>query len=150
MEDKLMTLVKFKEGRNRDLSRGFNDVFESVFNDTFMSDRMISRVPAVNVSETDTEYHIELAAPGLKKEDFKVDLTENVLTISAEKKTEQTESDKKYNKREYSYSSFVRSFALPDSINDEHIEAEYNDGVLRIAVEKMEESKTPSRQIEIK
>lgn len=145
-----MTLVKFKEGRNRDLSRGFNDVFESVFNDTFMSDRMISRVPAVNVSETDTEYHIELAAPGLKKEDFKVDLTENVLTISAEKKTEQTESDKKYNKREYSYSSFVRSFALPDSINDEHIEAEYNDGVLRIAVEKMEESKTPSRQIEIK
>lgn len=146
-----MTLVKFNEGRNRDLvSRGFNDVFESIFNDTFLTDRMISRVPAVNVSETDSEYHIELAAPGLRKEDFKVDLTENVLTISAEKKTEQTENDKKYNKREYSYTSFVRSFSLPESINDEQIEAEYTDGVLKIIVEKREESKTPSRQIEIK
>lgn len=146
-----MTLVKFNEGKNRDLiSRGFNDVFESIFNDTFLTDRMVSRVPAVNVSETDAEYHIELAAPGLKKEDFKVDLTENVLTISAEKKTEQTESDKKYNKREYSYTSFVRSFALPESINDEHIEAEYTDGVLKIIVAKKEESRTPRRQIEIK
>lgn len=146
-----MTLVKFKEGKNRDLvSRGLNDVFESIFNDTFLSDRMISRVPAVNVSETEGEYHIELAAPGLKKEDFKVDLTENVLTISAEKKTEQTEGDKKYNKREYSYTSFVRSFALPESINDEHIEAEYTDGVLKIIVAKKEESRTPSRQIEIR
>lgn len=146
-----MTLVKFKEGKNRDLvSRGFNDVFESIFNDTFLSDRMVSRVPAVNVSETEGEYQFELAAPGLKKEDFKVDLTENVLTISAEKKTEQTEGDKKYNKREYSYTSFVRSFALPESINDEHIEAEYTDGVLKIIVAKKEESRTPSRQIEIR
>lgn len=146
-----MTLVKFNEGRTRDLTRrGVNDVFETIFNDTFLSDRMVSRVPAVNVLETDADYHIELAAPGLKKEDFKVDLSENVLTISVEKRTEQNENDKKYNKREYSYTSFVRSFALPDSINDENIEAEYIDGVLKIIVAKKEEAKTQSRQIEIK
>ena len=146
-----MTLVKFNEGKNKDLMRtGFNDVFETIFNDTFLSDRMVSRVPAVNVSETDGEYDIELAAPGLKKEDFKVDLSENMLTISVEKRTEQTENGKKYNKREYSYTSFVRSFALPDSIDDENIQAEYTDGVLKIIVMKKEEAKTQSRQIEIK
>ncbi|SHM97579.1 Hsp20/alpha crystallin family protein [Mucilaginibacter sp. OK098] len=146
-----MTLVKFNEGKNRSLARpGFDDIFESIFNDTFLSDRMVSRVPAVNISETDGHYHIELAAPGLRKEDFKVDLDRDILTISAEKQTEQTENDKKYNKREYSYSSFVRSFTLPDSVDDANIEAEYTDGVLRINVAKKEEVRTASRHIEIK
>jgi HSP20 family protein len=146
-----MTLVKFNEGKNRSLARpGFDDIFESIFNDTFLSDRMVSRVPAVNISETDGHYHIELAVPGLRKEDFKVDLNRDVLTISAEKQTEQTENDKKYNKREYSYSSFVRSFTLPDSVDDANIEAEYTDGVLRINVAKKEEVRTASRHIEIK
>jgi len=146
-----MTLVKFNEGKNRSLTRpGFDDIFESIFNDTFLSDRMVARVPAVNISETDGHYHIELAAPGLKKEDFKVDLDRDILTISAEKQTEQTENDKKYNKREYSYSSFVRSFTLPDSVDDANIDAEYTDGVLRINVAKKEEVRTASRKIEIK
>ena len=146
-----MTLVKFNEGKNRGLTRsGFDDVFESIFNDTFLSDRMVSRVPAVNISETDGHYHIELAAPGLKKEDFKVNLDRDVLTISAEHQTEQNEHDKKYNKREYSYTSFVRSFTLPDSADDASIEAEYTDGVLKINVAKKEEARTASRQIQIK
>jgi HSP20 family protein len=147
-----MTLVKFNEGKNRgSLARqGFDDIFESVLNDTFLSDRMVSRVPAVNVSETDGHYHIELAAPGLKKEDFKVNLDRDMLTISAEQQSEQKENDKKYNKCEYNYASFVRSFTLPDSANDEGIEAEYTDGVLKINVAKREEARTASRQIEIK
>jgi HSP20 family protein len=146
-----MTLVKFSEGKNRGLARpGFDDMFESIFNDTFLSDRMVSRVPAVNISETDGHYHIELAAPGLKKDDFKVDLDGDVLSISAEKQSEQTENDKKYNKREYSYSSFVRSFTLPDSVDDADIEAEYTDGVLKINVAKKEEARAASRHIEIK
>ncbi|MFA6085517.1 Hsp20/alpha crystallin family protein [Mucilaginibacter sp.] len=144
-----MTLVKFNEGKNRSLARpGFDDIFESIFNDTFLSDRMISRVPAVNISETDSHYHIELAAPGLNKEDFKIDLDRDVLSISAEKQSEQ--SDKKYNKCEYSYNSFVRSFTLPDSADDASIEAVYTDGVLKINVTKKEEAKTASRRIEIK
>jgi len=146
-----MTLVKFNERKDVGrLSPGFNDIFENFFNEAFVSDRMVSRVPAVNIAETDGHYHIELAAPGLKKEDFKIDLERNILTISAEKQTEQTENDKKYNKREYSYSSFVRSFTLPESADDANIEAEYTDGVLRISVAKKEEAKMASRQIEIK
>jgi len=144
-----MTLVKFNEGKNRGalVRPGFDDIFESIMNDTFLSDRMVSRVPAVNISETEEHYHIELAAPGLKKEDFKVNLDRDLLTISAE---HQTESDKKYNKREYSYSSFVRSFTLPDSADDDNIEAEYTDGVLKINVAKKEEARTASRLIKIK
>ncbi len=146
-----MTLVKFNERKDSGLlSPVFNDIFENFFNDAFVSDRMVSRVPAVNISETDGHYHIELAAPGLKKKDFKLNLDRNVLTISAEKQSEQTENDKKYNKREYSYSSFVRSFTLPDSADDGNIEAEYTDGVLKINVAKREEAKMASRQIAIK
>lgn len=147
-----MTLVKFNEGKNRGslVRPGFDDIFESILNDTFLSDRMVSRVPAVNISETNGHYHIELAAPGLKKEDFKVNLDRDLLTISAEHQVENAENDKKYNKREYSYTSFVRSFTLPDSADDEAIEAEYADGVLKINVAKREEARTASRQIAIK
>ena len=146
-----MALVKFsnEKGSNA-LMPGFNDIFESFFNDSFISDRMISRVPGVNISETPEEYHIELAAPGLKKEDFKVNLEHNMLTISAEHRSESTENDKKYNKREFSYNSFVRSFALPETADDARIEATYVDGILKINVAKKEEAKSVSRQIEIK
>ncbi len=146
-----MALVKFNEGRDSNLARSsFSDIFENFFNDSFISDRMISRVPAVNIAESEGHYHIELAAPGLKKEDFKLDLDRNVLTISAEKTTEQENNGKQYNKREYSYTSFVRSFTLPDSVDDAKIEASYTDGVLKINVAKKEEAKSIHRQISIK
>ena len=146
-----MTLVKFNERRDGGLiSPVLGDIFENFFNDAFVSDRMISRVPAVNISETDNHQHIELAAPGLKKDDFKINLDRNVLTISAEKETEHKDNGRKYNKREYAYSSFVRSFTLPESADDASIGAEYTDGVLRIKVAKKEEAKMPTRQIEIK
>ena len=146
-----MALVKFNEGREGNLTRSsFSDIFENFFNDSFISDRMISRVPAVNIAESEGHYHIELAAPGLKKEDFKLDLDRNVLTISAEKTTEQENNDKQYNKREYSYTSFVRSFTLPDSVDDANIDASYTDGVLKIDVAKKEEAKSVHRQISIK
>jgi len=143
-----MNLVK-QENRNV-LSPGFNDMFESFFNDSFISDRMTSRVPAVNICETEDGYHIELAAPGLTKEDFKINLEKHMLNISAEKRTEQTQNDKKYNRKEYSYSSFTRSFALPDTADDENINAEYNNGILDIKVAKKETAKMESREISVK
>lgn len=146
-----MALVKFNEGRERNLTHSsFNDIFENFFNDSFISDRMISRVPAVNIAESEGHYHIELAAPGLKKEDFKLDLDRNILTISAEKTTEQENNGKQYNKREYSYTSFVRSFTLPDSADEAKIDASYTDGVLKIDVAKKDEAKSIRRQISIK
>lgn len=111
-----MTLVEFANGNKRNtLNPSFNDVFESVFNDSFFTDRSVSKVPAVNIAETDGNYHIELAVPGLKREDFKINLEKNVLTISSETKTENSEETKKYNRREYSYSTFSRSFTLPET-----------------------------------
>jgi HSP20 family protein len=143
-----MTLVKFNRNKENALMPGVNDIFESIFNDTFFSDRMVTRVPAVNISESGDHYHIELAAPGLKKQDFKISVDRDQLSISVEQQAEQ--NDRKYNKREYSYTSFVRSFTLPELADQDRIEAAYEDGVLKIDVAKKEEAKTISRQIELK
>ena len=145
-----MTLVKFKRNNGNELMPGVNDIFESIFNDTFFSDRMVTRVPAVNISESADHFHIELAAPGLKKQDFKISVDDNQLNISVEQQTENKENGRKYNKREYSYNSFVRSFTLPELADHSRIEAAYEDGLLKIDVAKKEEAKSISRQIELK
>ena len=145
-----MTLMKFANGKKESaLSPLFSDVFESVFNDSF-SDRMITRVPAVNIAETDAKYHIELAVPGLRKEDFKISLDKNILSISSERKEENAEEGKRYNKREYSFTAFVRSFTLPDTADYSKIDAEYVDGILKIEVAKKDEAKYQSREIAVK
>lgn len=148
-----MTLVKFSNGnKSQALSPVFNDVFESFFNtDSYVSDRLVSRVPAVNIAETENDYCIELAVPGMNKSDFKINLDKNVLSVAAETKSENAESreDKKYNRREYSYNSFVRTFTLPDSADYARISAEYVDGILKVSVAKKEEAKIQSREISI-
>jgi HSP20 family protein len=146
-----MTLVKFNNNKGANaLMPGFNDVFESIFNDTFFNDRMVTRVPAVNISETTDHYHVELAAPGLKKQDFKLNLDRNVLNIAVETQTENSDQNKRYNKREFSFASFVRSFTLPDVADHNRIDARYEDGILTVDIAKKEEAKTVSRQIELK
>ena len=146
-----MTLVKFANGhKNHAVNPFFSDVFDSILNDSFLSDKLSSRVPAVNISETENEFHIELAAPGLKKDDFKISLDKNVLSVSADKKDEKVEEGKKFSKREYSYNSFTRSFTLPETADAGKIEAEYNDGVLNLKVAKKEEAKVQSREIAVK
>jgi HSP20 family protein len=147
-----MTLVKFnpEKRKNGSLLPGFNDVFDSIFNDTFFNDRLTSRVPAANISESENDFHVELAAPGLKKEDFKLNLDRNVLNISVEQRSESNDNQKNYSKREYSYSSWVRSFTLPESADAENIGATYTDGILKIDIAKREEAKAVRRQIEIK
>ncbi|MBD1384917.1 Hsp20/alpha crystallin family protein [Mucilaginibacter rigui] len=145
-----MTLVKFNNGLKNNAHPFFNDVFDSLLNDSYIGDKLVARVPAVNIAETDNEFHIELAVPGLKKEDFKINLDKNILTVSAEKKSENAEETKKFSKREYSYNSFVRSFTLPDSVDHSKIEADYTDGILKLTVAKREEAKFQSREITIK
>jgi HSP20 family protein len=146
-----MTLVKFNNGlKNNAANPFFNDVLDSLLNDSYIGNKLVARVPAVNIAETENEFQIELAAPGLKKEDFKINLDKNVLTISAEKKTENVEEGKKFSKREYSYNSFNRSFTLPESADHSKIEADYTDGVLKLIVTKKEEAKFQSREIAIK
>lgn len=145
-----MSLIKFSNPRRSQFSPAFGDLFETVFNDSLVSDRMMSKVPAVNISESKDHYCIDLAAPGLKKEDFKIELDKNILTVSVEHKAEEKTEGKLYSKREFSYKSFSRAFALPESADDSAIEAEYTDGVLAIHVAKKEQTKPVSRKIQIK
>jgi len=146
-----MTLVKFNNGlKNNAVNPFFNDVLDSLLNDSYIGNKLVARVPAVNIAETENEFQIELAAPGLKKEDFKINLDKNVLTVSSEKKSESVDEGKKFSKREYSYSSFSRSFTLPESADHSKIEADYTDGVLKLTVTKKEEAKFQSREIAIK
>ena len=146
-----MTLVKFANGpKNHVLNPLFTDVFDSIINDSFLGDRLVSRVPAVNLAETDAGFHIELAAPGLNKEDFKINLDKNILSISAEKKTETNTEGKKYSRKEFGYNAFTRSFTLPETVDYNNIEAEYVDGVLKLDLAKREEAKVQSREIAIK
>jgi HSP20 family protein len=106
-------------------------------------------VPAVNISHTKEAYTVEVAAPGLKKEDFKVHVEGDMLTITAEKKAEKEEHDKKYTRREYRYNSFSRSFVLPESVKSDSIKAEYEGGVLKIQLPKLEVQKAKSTAKEI-
>jgi len=146
-----MTLVKFNNGqKNYGVNPFFNDVFDTILNDTFLGDKLVSRVPAVNIAENENEFHIELAAPGLKKEDFKISLDKNILSVSVEKKIENVEEGKKFTKREYNYTSFARSFTLPETVDHSKINAEYTDGVLKLSVAKREEAKFQSREIAVK
>ncbi|KLT66716.1 Hsp20/alpha crystallin family protein [Pedobacter sp. BMA] len=143
-----MTLVKFNpEKKNNALMPGFNDIFESVLSDSFFADRKLNTLPAVNISETPESFHIELAAPGLKKEDFKVSVERETLTISTQQESQS--SDRTYNKREFSFHSFTRAFTLPESANVDGIQASYNDGILMLTIPKKEEAKMVTRQIEI-
>jgi len=146
-----MTLVKFSpEKKNSALLPGFNDIFESVIGDTFFSDRRITSVPAVNISESAEAYQIDLAAPGLKKEDFRVSVERDTLSITSQSSEKNSAEGKTYNRREYSFAAFTRSFTLPESADAERIQASYTDGVLMLVLPKKEEAKAVSRQIEIR
>jgi len=121
----------------------FEDFFNKPLLDLFdsgLASRRMS-VPAVNVTERKEDYLVSMAAPGLKKEDFKIDVEGNMLTISSEKEEENEEKDEKYTRQEYSYSSFERSFTLPDEVNKDKIDARYQDGVLELVLPKKEEAK---------
>jgi len=117
----------------------------------FDSDWMKSiTVPSVNIHETDKEFFVELAAPGLTKKDFKVSIENGMLTISAEKKLEKEEKDKAYTRKEFSFTNFSRSFMLPENVNEDKIEAHYEDGVLKLQVlKKVIEKTKPMKAIEV-
>ncbi len=107
-------------------------------------------VPAVNISENKDSYEIELAAPGIDKKDIKIDLHNNVLTVSSEKKTQDEKKDDNYMRKEFSYTSFSRSFTLPETINAEKIKADHSNGVLTIHIPKKPEAvERGPRQISI-
>lgn len=134
------------------VSKFFDDDWNSLFD---WSSRNFSdsatTLPSVNVKETAENFVVEVAAPGMKKEDFKIELENNVLTISSEVQHENEEKEENYTRREFSYQSFQRSFNLNNRVvDDANIAATYQDGILVLTLPKKEEAKTkPSRLIEI-
>ena len=108
-----------------------------------------TNMPAVNIKDTDSEIIIELAAPGMKKSDFNIDLNDSILTISAEEKTEKEEKEDNYTRKEFGYRSFKRAFNLPETVDFEKINARYEDGILFLNLPKLEEIKKPVRSIKI-
>lgn len=115
----------------------------------FASETGIS-TPAVNVIETGEDYRIEVAAPGLDKKDFTIDLDGRMLTISSQKEYKKEDKDERFMRREFGYTSFSRSFSLPESIDAEKIKANHKDGILHITIPKREEAKQkPPKQISI-
>jgi HSP20 family protein len=124
----------------------FDDFFKP-WNEWFANDRMFGRtinVPAVNITEEKNDYMVALAVPVMKKDDFRIDIEGNMLTISSEKEETKEEKDKKFTRKEYNFTSFSRSFTLPDEIDKQKIEAKYEDGVLRISLPFNEEVKKPA------
>ncbi|HEX2395098.1 MAG TPA: Hsp20/alpha crystallin family protein [Bacteroidales bacterium] len=107
-------------------------------------------LPAVNIVEGKDDYRIEVAAPGLHKEDFKINLDNNVMTVSSEKEEKQEGNEDKVMRKEFSYYSFSRSFTLPDTVNADKITATHKDGILQIMIPKKDDAKVkPSRDIKI-
>ncbi|HSK12568.1 MAG TPA: Hsp20/alpha crystallin family protein [Phnomibacter sp.] len=132
----------------RPFFRDFFDV-ENFFNKPLFNDMPNMHYPAVNISETENTYDVELAVPGFKKEDFKVNVEDDVLTISAEGKSEETKEEKNYSRREYHYASFTRSFRLPDNAKDDDIKATYHDGMLKLSIPKTGEEVKATKEIKI-
>jgi HSP20 family protein len=103
--------------------------------------RRVITMPAVNITEDKDNYIVSVAAPGLKKEDFNINIDGNMLSITAEKEEQKEEKEERFTRREYNYSSFARSFGIPDDVNREAIDANYENGVLKLLLPKKEETK---------
>lgn len=124
---------------------GYQNIFDRMFRDGFrdyFAGDLPETIPAVNISEEKDRFFIEMAAPGLKKEDFKISVEGDVMTIASEKEEEKKEEGKNFSRKEYNYSSFSRSFTLPETANISNIEAKYADGVLKLTIPKKEIAQT--------
>jgi HSP20 family protein len=146
-----MTHVKFNR---RPFDRTFNTLLDDIFAEVpvlYKNDfnpQSTGSVP-VNITENEKQYRIDVIAPGFEKADFKINLDQNVLTVSLDKKSEATTEGQKQVRKEYSFRSFKRSFTLDDKIDASAIEAKYVNGVLTLNLPKKEEVKSASKDISI-
>ncbi|MES2591301.1 MAG: Hsp20/alpha crystallin family protein [Bacteroidota bacterium] len=151
-----MTIVKWKKPYNNGVTDNpvvFNSalsgLLENFLGDDFLLREHASYVPAVNVSENKDAYNLELSAPGFEKDDFKIELKKGMLIISGHHKTEKETEEKTYSRKEFSYGSFQRSFSLPEEVNEEAIDAKYENGVLKVFLAKENDLKKGTKEIKI-
>jgi HSP20 family protein len=138
------------------IKRNSNLILPSLLDEIFKPDwnggiqNFNTTIPAVNIKESEVDFKLELFAPGLKKEDFNIEIDQRTLSISSEKQTETEENNEKYSRKEFSFSSFKRTFNLPETVNFDAIEANYESGILHLRLPKREEAlPKPKRTIEI-
>jgi len=145
-----MTLVKVNNPINRSIEGMMKEIFNefpTALSKTFRED--VLHFPPVNITEMETAYLLEMAAPGFEKDDFKIKLDGKLLSISTEKKEETQSTNEKLIRKEFSYKAFSRSFTSDDKIDMEHINAKYENGVLSLELPKKENSKTAAKEINI-
>jgi HSP20 family protein len=135
-----MSLIKSKE--NTGVPTLFSDFFSTdFFNDDFFSQPISRWVPAVNIRESANQFNVELSAPGMVKEDFEVEVIDEVLSIRAKKEEEKNEGNERYTRKEFRTTSFQRSFRLPQTVISDAIDAKYENGILKLVIPKREETK---------
>ncbi|MFL5764292.1 MAG: Hsp20/alpha crystallin family protein [Bacteroidia bacterium] len=151
-----MTLIKWKKPSEDGLSNNpmiyqspFQGLMENFFNDNFFRREYASFVPAINISEETDKFNLELSAPGFEKNDFKIELNKGVLSVSGEHKAEKENTEKNFTRKEFNYGSFQRSFTLPEEVNEELIDAKYENGILKLTLPKKEEKIKNSREIRV-
>jgi HSP20 family protein len=140
-----MTTLKF----NQPTLKTLDSFLDNLLSDLPVINGNAMNLPAVNISETPDNYELEFNVPGRKKEDFKITVDKNILTVSFEKKEETKEENKQFIKREFSSSSFKRSFTLDEKINADAINAKYENGILFLTLPKKEEVKVLPKEIAI-
>ena len=133
--------------------RGYKPLtFQDFFNEDFFLTftRTNSSLPAVNIREDEKAFYLELAVPGMDKKDLHLEIKDDMLTISSEHKEEKNDEQEGYKRKEFIYSSFCRSFYLPEDVNTENINASYKDGILNVEIPKLEEEKKKQKSREVK
>jgi len=142
-----MTLIKYNQPNRDVFGKRFSDIMDEFFSDA-VATRQNRFSPSIDISETDNQYIIDVEIPGIKKDDIDLNIENNTLTISGERKFEKKEDNKQYHRVESHYGSFSRSFTLPENVKTDSISASYNNGILNITVDKSEQQM--KKQIKIK
>ena len=156
-----MSLVRWNPARDLgafpsdviNMQREMNKMFDSFFRGGTLDDGSFGAsvwTPAVDVAEHEDQFQVKVELPGVSKEDVKITMQENILTIRGEKKQEKESKGSNYHRVERSYGSFQRSFTLPTSVKHDKIEAAYNDGILSITLPKAEEAKPKQIDVQVK
>lgn len=138
-----MKLVRFN---NRPM---LSDIFEDFEKRFFYPFNYEGSMPAANITESENSFQIELAVPGMTKQDFKINLENNVITVSSEKENEKSEETKSYTRKEFTFGSFTRSFTLPKIVETDQIKASYENGILKMELPKKAETAKISKEIAV-
>jgi len=147
-----MTHLKFQRevpSTGRNMFPTVNHLFSDIMDGMIPSDYRKWNVPAVNILENDSNFEIKLAAPGMKKQDFKINIEENNLVVSASATEQSQDKNERFTRKEFSFASFSRSFALPENANIDAIQAQYENGIMNIVIPKQEPTKPKLKEVTI-